>query len=61
MFFSLLSSVSCEMFDQAKPLCAAFLLLSHAGEGNRFTLQRGLVVRTDFEMCRYRRDVGHMP
>lgn len=44
MFFSLLPSVSCEMFDEAKPLLAALLF----GEGNRLTVQKGLIVRTDF-------------
>lgn len=55
----LLSSVSCEMVDKARTLLAAFLV--HTGEGNRLTVQGYLVVGTDFQVSRYRRDVSHMP
>lgn len=57
----LLSSVSCEMVDKARTLLAAPLFLVHAGEGNRLTVQGDLVVGTDFQVSRYRRDVSHMP
>ena len=61
VFLSSWPSAPCEEVDEAHPLLAVLLLLAHAGEGNSLAVLGGLVERTDFQMSRYRRDVGHVP
>lgn len=58
---SLLSSLSCKVIEETLTLRTLLLFFSNEGEGNPFLLLGFLVERTDFQMSRNRRYVGHVP